>query len=712
MEYASEDSLTAMNRLVSVMASIDTPSSDTSDLCDSDLDFLEFYPYGRNTQLDSVFGNKYYNRTKCVESMFGVLVFVANLNQKNISLSLDTIVSIYLGQIQVWNDTKIQQDNPVIASSLPYKPITLVFRTEASGTSFNLVKYLTEMDPVRFKGYGNGLKISQLGLPSYRTLSDNQTVESNDRMMEVLYGLDGSLGYTSLSVYNNFMSTRDQNRMKLVNLVVNSTNVVQPSMANAKSTISKFSASNYKSSQLYALSMSIAKSNLNHYPLISPSFWCLSLYHTTLDEGGAVLDYIDHSYEVLRVTTGSAVVRQSSTKVYRNVVSVPSWLASSNMNYLNNNVYCTKEKVLCSKIITVTPVPTLEITLSIIGAMAFCLIILVISIVIYCIYRRRQTKTPTQLNQQLLDYDGLDNTEGPPTDASVLTYSAKLFEFDQLKSTIKAEELSLDEQIGSGSFSEVYKGRWLGATVAVKRFMVNHHIETDEVVQDFVKESKLMSKLRHPNIVQFMGVCIQMPHLYMVTEFCERGNLQHILRDKKIKLSLRKTLSMAADAARGMFYLHSSTPPIIHRDFKSANLLVDKNWCVKVGDFGMSRMIDSQQQMTVCGTAETCAPEVLKRNMYTEKADVYSFGIVLWEMFTRNQLYVGLNFYELSSRVVNEGLRPDTTGPRFQEEIIPKAIIDLMKQCWDDDPNVRPDFGTVLNILEDELEIETERAKK
>jgi serine/threonine protein kinase len=119
----------------------------------------------------------------------------------------------------------------------------------------------------------------------------------------------------------------------------------------------------------------------------------------------------------------------------------------------------------------------------------------------------------------------------------------------------------------------------------------------------------------------------------------------------------------------------------------------------------MSRVLDPNASMTICGTAETCAPEVLARSQYTEKADVYSFGIVLWEMFTREILYPNMNFYELSSRVVNEGLRPPTHGDKFtNEKIVPKEIKQLMEQCWDTDPRERPSFEEVVQILENVLE--------
>lgn len=116
------------------------------------------------------------------------------------------------------------------------------------------------------------------------------------------------------------------------------------------------------------------------------------------------------------------------------------------------------------------------------------------------------------------------------------------------------------------------------------------------------------------------------PHLYIVLELAERGSVFDLLGKSDLVLDTRKKLNFCIDAAKGMLYLHSSTPPIIHRDLKTANLLVDQHWRVMVTDFGLSRVVDTQSTMTHCGTVEFCAPEVLKRSRYSVKADVYSFG--------------------------------------------------------------------------------------
>lgn len=133
---------------------------------------------------------------------------------------------------------------------------------------------------------------------------------------------------------------------------------------------------------------------------------------------------------------------------------------------------------------------------------------------------------------------------------------------------------------------------------------------------------------------------------------------------------------------------------------------MDKHWNVKVGDFGMAKVLKQDKSMTVCGTAETCAPEVLCGNRYSEKADCYSFGIVLWEMITREELYPGMNFYELSSKVVNEDLRPD-----LKNKDIPPVLQNLMKRCWNKNPDERPNFHEIVNVLEKFLDNKNDEVK-
>lgn len=140
---------------------------------------------------------------------------------------------------------------------------------------------------------------------------------------------------------------------------------------------------------------------------------------------------------------------------------------------------------------------------------------------------------------------------------------------------------------------------------------------------EFVKEATMLMKLRHPNIVLFMGTLVTNNEFCIgimasslnnskVTEFMSLGSLRHVLDDSKIELSIESRLSMALDAAKGMNYLHNLDPPVIHRDLKSQNLLVNKELVVKVTDFGLAKMNEIKEMSTTfCGTLPWTAPEIL-----------------------------------------------------------------------------------------------------
>ncbi|CAA0821296.1 Protein kinase superfamily protein [Striga hermonthica] len=205
------------------------------------------------------------------------------------------------------------------------------------------------------------------------------------------------------------------------------------------------------------------------------------------------------------------------------------------------------------------------------------------------------------------------------------------------------EDLQIGERIGIGSYGEVYRSEWNGTEVAVKKFM-NQDISGDALAQ-FKCEVEIMMRLRHPNVVLFMGAVTRPPNLSILTEFLPRGSLYKLLHRPNIQIDEKRRIKMAIDVAKGMNYLHTSHPIIVHRDLKTPNLLVDKNWVVKVCDFGMSRLQHHTflSSKSAAGTAEWMAPEVLRNEPSNEKSDVYSFGVILWELATLLVPWTGMN---------------------------------------------------------------------
>jgi len=210
-----------------------------------------------------------------------------------------------------------------------------------------------------------------------------------------------------------------------------------------------------------------------------------------------------------------------------------------------------------------------------------------------------------------------------------------LFTMAQWK--VNFDDLDLGERIGKGNFGEVYKGTYLGTDVAIKKlFFVD-----DDFMQKYIeREMDTLTGLSHPNIVQLMGLCIETDDMYIITEFITGGDLRSKLKDKSFEMDWKLRIEILRDIALAMNYLHSKS--IMHRDLKSHNLLVGENWKVKVCDFGLARSAPSEGEetnnlMTIVGTNEWMAPEVAMGESYDKSADVFSFGMVIYELITRDK---------------------------------------------------------------------------
>eukprot|EP00698_Gefionella_okellyi_P017676 TRINITY_DN5210_c0_g2_i1.p1 TRINITY_DN5210_c0_g2~~TRINITY_DN5210_c0_g2_i1.p1 ORF type:complete len:453 (+),score=92.53 TRINITY_DN5210_c0_g2_i1:134-1360(+) len=252
---------------------------------------------------------------------------------------------------------------------------------------------------------------------------------------------------------------------------------------------------------------------------------------------------------------------------------------------------------------------------------------------------------------------------------------------------IPFSELHFEQRIGVGSYGEVFKAKWHGARVAVKQLYTH---SSTQIEQLFATEVGIMSRLRHPNVVMLLGACTPPPAYCIVTEYVSRGNLADMLHDTAVDITWQRMLRFAADAARGMAHLHALG--ILHRDLKNGNLLVDDQWGVKIADFGLSRS-SLPGTMTHCGTPQYAAPEVLRSEHYGPAADVFSFGMVLWELITRRAAYAGHHQLALGMAVAFKGLRPPIPVG------CPTTLTQLMTACWHVDPQQRPTFPEILDTL-------------
>ncbi|XP_062182545.1 uncharacterized protein LOC133886748 [Phragmites australis] len=290
-----------------------------------------------------------------------------------------------------------------------------------------------------------------------------------------------------------------------------------------------------------------------------------------------------------------------------------------------------------------------------------------------------------------------NNNSTSSVSSSVSTNSSSIervdYEADCLDYEILWEDLAIGEQVGQGSCGTVYHAQWYGSDVAVKVFSKQEYSE--EMINTFRQEVSLMKKLRHPNIILFMGAVASSERLCIVTEFLPRGSLFRLLQKNTGKLDPRRRVHMAIDIARGMNYLHHSSPPIVHRDLKSSNLLVDKNWTVKVADFGLSRLKLETFLTTKTGkgTPQWMAPEVLRNEPSDEKSDVYSYGVILWELATYKIPWDNFNTVQVVGAVGFMDHRldiPSDVDPQWAS---------LIENCWDSDPRQRPSFLEIMGRL-------------
>ncbi|CAM8934145.1 hypothetical protein QQ045_014176 [Rhodiola kirilowii] len=282
----------------------------------------------------------------------------------------------------------------------------------------------------------------------------------------------------------------------------------------------------------------------------------------------------------------------------------------------------------------------------------------------------------------ILDTDNLDSWEAS--------------EEDKHEWTADLSQLFIGNKFASGAHSRIYRGIYKQRAVAVKMVRIPNQNEETRILleQQFKSEVALLSRLLHPNIVQFIAACRKPPVYCIITEYMSQGTLRMYLNKKEpYSLSTETILRLALDISRGMEYLHSQG--VIHRDLKSNNLLLNDEMRVKVADFGTS-CLETQCRETKgnMGTYRWMAPEMIKEKPYARKVDVYSFGIVLWELTTALLPFQGMTPVQAAFAVSEKNERPPLPAS------CQPAIAHLIKRCWAQNPSKRPDFHQIVSTLE------------
>lgn len=265
---------------------------------------------------------------------------------------------------------------------------------------------------------------------------------------------------------------------------------------------------------------------------------------------------------------------------------------------------------------------------------------------------------------------------------------------------IERTEIAMKHRLGGGQYGDVYEAVWkrYNKTVAVKTLK-----EDTMALKDFLEEAAIMKEMKHPNLVQLLGVCTREPPFYIVTEFMAQGNLLDYLRiSQKEDISPTVLMYMATQIASAMAYLESRL--FIHRDLAARNCLVGEANLVKVADFGLARLMKDDTYTAHAGAKfpiKWTAPEGLAFNRFSTKSDVWAFGVLLWELATFGMSpYPGVDLTEVY-HLLEKGYRmerPPGTPPEIHK---------LMLKCWQWDPKDRPTFKEIHYKLENMFDMST-----
>ncbi|XP_063227607.1 tyrosine-protein kinase Btk [Bacillus rossius redtenbacheri] len=257
---------------------------------------------------------------------------------------------------------------------------------------------------------------------------------------------------------------------------------------------------------------------------------------------------------------------------------------------------------------------------------------------------------------------------------------------------IDPQELMLLDELGSGQFGVVRRGKWRGSIDVAVKMMKEGTMSED----DFIEEAKVMTKLQHTNLVQLYGVCSKHRPIYIVTEYMRHGSLLNYLRRHEASLggNVGLLLDMCIQVCKGMAYLERHN--YIHRDLAARNCLVGSENVVKVADFGLARYVLDDQYTSSGGTKfpiKWAPPEVLNYTRFSSKSDVWAYGVLMWEVFTCGKMPYGrLKNTEVVDRV-QRGVVLERPKACFKE------VYEVMRKCWSHSPEDRPSFRSLKEQL-------------
>ncbi|KAF9688274.1 hypothetical protein SADUNF_Sadunf02G0180600 [Salix dunnii] len=315
----------------------------------------------------------------------------------------------------------------------------------------------------------------------------------------------------------------------------------------------------------------------------------------------------------------------------------------------------------------------------------------------------RTVQVPGSNSNKTVDATGSQGPAGLTVDKSVE------FSYDELAKA--TNDFSLANKIGQGGFGAVYYAELRGEKAAIKKMDM-------QASKEFFAELKVLTNVHHLNLLRLIGYCVE-GSLFLVYEFIENGNLsEHLRGSEKDPLPWSRRVQIALDSARGLEYIHEHTVPVyIHRDIKSANILIDKNFRGKVADFGLTKLTEvgsTSLPTRLVGTFGYMPPEYAQYGDVSPKVDVYALGVVLYELISAKEAIVKTNGSSAESRglvalfedVLNqpdprEDLRK-VVDPRLGEDYPLDSVCkmaQLAKACTQENPQLRPSMRSIVVAL-------------
>ncbi|KAM8829716.1 protein-tyrosine kinase 6-like [Synchiropus picturatus] len=262
------------------------------------------------------------------------------------------------------------------------------------------------------------------------------------------------------------------------------------------------------------------------------------------------------------------------------------------------------------------------------------------------------------------------------------------------------DEFTVGEKLGSGYFADVHKGRWKEhINVAIK--IIKNDTEMNH--EEFQREVQMLKRLRHRHLISLFAVCTESAPFYIITELMEKGSLLNFLRSSEgQQQDIMSIIDMGAQVADGMAYLEEHNS--IHRDLAARNVLVGEDLICKVADFGLARVIKEPFYVTEERKIpfKWSAPEAISHGKFSVKSDVWSFGVLLYELIT----YGGIPYPAFTNQETYQQVIKGYRMPR--PENCPNFLHQIMLQCWSAEPGARPDFRNVKTDLDNSYEMELE----